>query len=55
VDFGIRQLADARDSRKLAWDMWHREQGHNYYKRSSRRAIHLQGMQRMDAYVLMRI
>ena len=55
LDFGIGQLADARDRRKLAWDMWHREQGHDYYKRSSRRATHLRGMQRMDAYVLMRI
>jgi len=37
------------------WSLWHKEEGHDYYKRERKTMSHLKGLSRMDAYVLFRL
>ena len=53
--FGIGQLEVARTARSDEWSKWHREEGHSYYTRKSRKPSHLKKLTRIDFYVIMRL
>jgi len=53
--FGIEHLMAAREDRRNELLEWHVAEGHSYYKRLPWSPVHLQGLTRMDFYVLIRI
>ncbi|KAG0136020.1 hypothetical protein HOY82DRAFT_600244 [Tuber indicum] len=52
---GVRNSMLARVLRKKEWDAWHREEGHDYYRRMPQRPVHLKGLLRWDLYILIRL
>ena len=44
-----------KEWKREEWLKWHKEQGHDYYKRNQNKLRHLNGLSSLDCYVLMRI
>jgi len=44
-----------KDMMRKEWSLWHKEEGHDYYKRERKTMSHLKELSRLDAYVLFRL
>jgi len=44
-----------KDMMRREWSVWHKEEGHDYYKRERKMMSHLKTLSRLDCYVLFRL
>ena len=44
-----------KDMLRSEWAIWHKEEGHDYYKRNRKTMSHLKTLSRLDCYVLFRL
>ena len=55
VDYEENSNSLIKEWKRSEWKRWHKEEGHDYYKRSPKKPKHLKGLLRLDCYILMRL